>query len=218
MKILPVVIAHGNGIAAFRRHEKYWLMHKEELLVICPENDPLHSKHETIKMFKAEHSGKNAGSRLRALLTEISRRDWDHCVIYEYDSFLIKPELAEGRGLNGILFSNSESPRFAAPIYANPPWHFDRWTFERMMEASDKLPRMTEGGVADRYFSALAYFSNVPLFDYEPNGFSRGTIGTGDISAIRTAIYDGCYAVHGVKQEWVLKAIEQFYDESNPSG
>ena len=53
MNLQVVVIAHGNGIAAFNRHEKFWEAHKAPILVVCPENDPVKCKHEVVKLYEA---------------------------------------------------------------------------------------------------------------------------------------------------------------------
>lgn len=218
MTLLPVIMAHGNGIAAFRRHEKYWLAHKMPLLVCCPEDDPLKSGHETLHFKKASHAGKDAGERLKLLVEELARRTWDQCVIYEYDSFMLEPTVPGSPGIHGIVFRNDESPKFMAERYANPPWTVDRESFEAMRAVMLKYPRLHEHGYADRWLSALAMLAGVPLFDYEPAGFSRGTIQTSDIPLVNMRIkHEGCFAFHGVKQEWVLKAIEQFWDEAHPS-
>ena len=34
---------------------------------------------------------------------------------------------------------------------------------------------------------------------------------------VRAAIYDKATVFHGIKQDWILRAVEQFYDEANPS-
>jgi hypothetical protein len=65
--------------------------------------------------------------------------------------------------------------------------------------------------------AALAYLGGVPLLSFRPKGFSAGTITTEHISQIRTLIYEGGYVFHGVKQAWVLNAIEQFWDEAHPT-
>lgn len=215
MNLQVVVIAHGNGIAAFRRHEKYWLAHKSPILVVCPESDPVESKHETVKLFKACHSGPDALARLKALMENIAERSWGHCIIYEYDSFMLKPDVPDDNGFHSILFPEPNT-RFLAPRYGNPPWSFDRHSFGAMISKMREYPSINEEGLADRFFSALAYLGGVPMLHYNPKGFSSGTISTEHISQVRTSIYEGGYVFHGVKQNWVLNAIEQFWDEAHP--
>ncbi len=214
--LLTVIIAHGNGRAAFNRHEKYWRILKSPMLVVSPVNDPLESDCENLFACEAEHSGSQASQRLIYLMKVLSDRNWNRCILFEYDSFLIEPRLPEGPGLHGVLFSNSEAPKFQAPVYANPPWYFDRWTFENMMATAERYPKLTEGGVADRYFSALCHFAGMPLFPFDPPGYSRGTICHEDVTTLRQAIKQGAYAFHGIKSAWVLTAIEQFWDEEHP--
>ena len=219
MNIQVVIIAHGNAIAVFKQHEKFWLAHKAPLLVICPDNDPLESAHETLKLFKADHSGVNAAARLKQMLHELDKRSWETCVIYEYDSFILDAKLPAQNGFHGILMENLEVPRsrFIAPTYGNPPWTFDRHSFDLMLAKAIEFPEATEEGYADRYLSALAFLAGVPIMDYHPPGFTRGTITKRDLGQVRAAIYDKATAFHGIKQDWILRAVEQFYDEANPS-
>lgn len=218
MSLQVVVIAHGNGVAAFRRHEKFWLALDAPLLVVVPENDPVQTKHELLKVAGAERNGHESIRRLNAMFEHLKQRNWDSCVIYEYDSFSLEPKLPCKPGLYGIVFHNAESPKFMAPRYANPPWFFDRGTFELLFAKARQYYGLHEEGEADRWISALAFLAGVPLFDYSPRGFSRGTIGQGDIPALEHAIKtQRAMHFHGVKQDWMLHAIEQFYDEANPS-
>lgn len=215
MNLQVVVIAHGNGVAAFRRHEKYWLAHKAPILVCTPEDDPLESKYETLKTRCAEHGGFEAAERLQELLHRLPEFKTTHFIIYEYDSFLLKPKLPDHAGFYGIRFSNAESPKYIAPVYANPPWFFDRASLIRMADKAALYPGFIEGGYADRYLSALATLCGIPIMDYSPPGYSNGTISGDDIFEVEKAIKKrGCYAFHGIKQEWVLRAIEQFSEES----
>lgn len=209
-----VVIAHGNGIAAFKRHEKFWQAHKVPLLVICPENDPVKSVHETCKVAEAGHSGEQAARRLGDMLYLLAARPWDHCIIYEYDSFLLEPKLPEPCGFYGIAFRNQEAPKFMAPTYVNPPWYVDRKSFDGIVSKARSYPTVKELGYADRFLSALAFLAGVPILPFEPAGYSKGTLTFNDLPQLEMMIkHHKCYAFHGVKQEWVLRAIEQFWDE-----
>jgi hypothetical protein len=214
-----VIIAHGNGIAAFRRHEKFWKALEAPILVVAPEDDPVETSHEKLTFGLAQRNGRDSIKRLHALFDWLSVREWERCVIYEYDSFSLLPTLPTGGGLHGIVFHNNESPKFMSPRYVNPPWCFDRAAFYALHAKAKAYPTLYEQGEADRWISALAFLAGVPLFDYEPKGFSRGMITSGDVGGLTHAIKE-LHAIHfhGCKQEWVLRAIEQFYDESHPGG
>lgn len=216
MSLQVVVITHDDGIAAFQRHEKYWKAFDSPILVVTPKGSKGKYDHETLAIGKAGRACGDSIVRLQALFDNLSNRNWDRCVIYEYDSFSIKAELTSDPGLFGIVFRNDQSPQFMAPRYANPPWSFDRPSFDRMREKAASY-RFNEYGEADRWISALAFLAGVPILDYQPLGFSRNTISAADIPSLMDAIKQrGATQFHGVKQEWVLRAIEQFYDEANP--
>lgn len=216
-----VIIAHGNGRAAFERHREFWTGFglENQPVVVQPETDRLmetgcyDNRFVVLTLGQAQHNGPDSIRRLRYLFDVLGDRMWNRCIIHEYDSISLQPMLPTGVGLFGNLKVNKEMPKFMAPIYANPPWCFSRSTFELMHAKAKQCDNLMEDGEADRWLSALAYLSGVPLFDYEPAGFSRGTIGWEDIPALREAIYKGALHIHGIKQKWVLAAAEQFYDE-----
>lgn len=217
MKTIAVISAHGQSLAAFKRHQKFWA-HHDDVMVVSPENDPLlpiqFPTWKNVGVGMAEHNGRESIKRFQWIMGHLQdRTDWDWCVMHEYDSFFLEHRLPEYPGFYGVLWQNKESPGYMAPIYANPPWTFDRDSLLQMTAVAERYKGIFENGEADRYWSALAYLSRVPILPYGPPGFSRGTIGPKDIPALRGAIYGGAYAIHGVKQEWVLKAVEQFWDE-----
>lgn len=217
MSIQVVVITHENGIAAFRRHEKFWKAFDAPILVLNPKDDRTKYTHEKLSIGSSQRNGHDSITRLQSLFDSLSKSNWERCVIYEYDSFSLSCELPDGPGLFGIVFKDSECPKFISHRYVNPPWCFDRPTFDRLLLKSKDFPNIYEDGEADRWISALAFLAGVPIFDYSPPGFSRGTICSGDVSHLMHAVKEQrSIHFHGVKQDWVLRAIEQFYDEANP--
>jgi hypothetical protein len=213
MSLLVVIIAHEHGIAAFRRHEKFWLAHKAPLLVVAPEGDDLKTRHEVLAVRGAQQHGTETVQRLHILFDSLAKRSWSQCMIYEYDSFSLDGALPAGRGFYGVICRNDESPKFMAPRYANPPWCFDRMSFDEMNQKRLAFPALYEDGEGDRWLSALAFLANIPILHYNPSGFTRGTIQSQDLPEIEKAIYKGTRMIHGVKFEWLLGAIEQFYDQ-----
>jgi hypothetical protein len=209
-KIQVVVIGHGKANETFKRHEKFWLRHNAPILVSCPSNDLVETNHEKLKSHPASHHGIDARDRLLCLMHNLKRRDWDWCVLYEYDSIFIQPDLPVHKGFYGVVFKDVNSPDFMARRYVNPPWCFDRDSFELMMAKADAYPGILEGGYADRYFSALADLAGVPIMSYDPPGFSRATITDSDLPLLNCALNEGAMAIHGIKDESTLNLIEQF--------
>jgi len=218
MNTQVVVITHAEGRAAFFRHQKFWEAFQSPILILTPDESDLSGyDYERLSVGKAQHNGPDSIIRLQALFETLEKRNWDRCIIYEYDSFSLTPKQPCGPGLFGIVFKNHESPKFMAPRYVNPPWSFDRKTFDLMHSKSTQFHNLFEDGEADRWISALAFLAGVPIFNYDPPGFSRGTITSVDIPDVSHAVREAkAIHFHGVKQEWVLRAVEQFYDEANP--
>lgn len=212
------VIAHGNGIAAFRRHLPLWKAHNPDAgLVLVPTDDPIEQSESpwpVVALGLAQHSGAHSRTRLVWLLQHLAElADCSHFVIFEYDSFCLSPSFTFQKGFIGNLFANSCGADFLAPRYANPPWMIDRRSLTLMCRASKKWPDLIEQGEADRYLSGLAWLSNVPVLPHSPVGFSKGWITETDIAEMRKAIYGGATMIHGIKQKWTLEAALQFYDE-----
>lgn len=216
--IHQTIIAHGNGIAAFRRHLPLWKDHHPDVgLVLCPTNDTIpqtESPWPVVTVELAAHHGPPALIRLRWLLEHLAdQSSISHYIIHEYDSFCLYPDFRYQSGLVGNLFRNRDPEDFIAPRYPNPPWTLDRRSLLLMLRASRKWPDVTEDGYADRYFAALAHLANVPILSHQPLGFARATITEDNISELRKAIYAGATMIHGIKQKWTLEAALQFFDE-----
>lgn len=82
-----------------------------------------------------------------------------------------------------------------------------------MLEAANSWPEVFEEGFADRWLAAIAMLANVPMFDHEPPGFTRGTIGAQDFKDLDDAIMWGSNAIHGVKDSEALDFVQKSYAE-----
>lgn len=210
------IIAHGNGLAAFRRHKPLWAAHDAATLVVVPEDDPIdqsESPWPVIHVAKAQHNGPESKIRLQWILEYLASLELPRYVIYEYDSFCLSPKIHLQRGFAGNVKANKYPERFLAPRYANPPWVLDYGSLVAMLKASRRWPDLVEEGEADRYLSALAWLGNVPVLPHAPPGYSDGCITEYEITYLRKAIYGGSTMIHGIKQEWTWRAALQFYDE-----
>ena len=217
MSAFLIIIAHGNALETFRRHRSLWKDHPHEGgVVIVPENDSIdqnESQWPVVRIGKAEHNGTESLKRLRWLLNLHETQNQEHFVIYEYDSFCLFPDFRYQLGLCGNLYANQKPERFLAPRYANPPWIIDNRSLALMDATSKRWPDIVEEGEADRYLSAVAYLSNVPVLNHAPPGFSEAHIEENQIPSMRSAIHSGATMIHGVKQRWVYEAALQFFDQ-----
>ena len=212
------IIAHGNGLAAFRRHIPLWQEHHADAaLVLVPENDPIEQQESpwpVVRLGNAEHNGVQSRIRLRWLLDHLSQQtNCSHFIIHEYDSFSLSGHVKFQTGFCGNVFGNWDRDRFLAWRYVNPPWTVDYGGLCAMWKAARRWPDLLEEGEADRYLSALAVLANVPILPHDPKGYSYNWITEKEVAPMRKAIYDGGTLIHGVKQKWVLEAALQFYDE-----
>src|SRR6185295_4317932 len=114
MRTQVVVSAHGNGRAAFERHKKFWDAFGTETLpvIVQPSTDRMfepmmepssedEKERDLITVGLAEHNGPDSIKRLRTLFDALADRTWQRCIIHEYDSISLAPELPLGFGLFG---------------------------------------------------------------------------------------------------------------------
>jgi hypothetical protein len=200
------ILAHGKAAEVFNRHISLWTRLKPHIaFVISPFNDPLlNCPWPQARVGQAGHACDGSILRLMTMLQRLANIDTDYHIICEYDSFLLEPPVFR-HGLTGTVFAN-RSERFSAPRYVNPPWMIDHQSTLRMRETAMQLPDLYEGGFADRYLSALAMISGVPILDWMPPGFSRATIKTpSELRLMRNAIKFGhARTIHGIKHKTTL--------------
>lgn len=201
------VMAHGAVQETFNRHLPLWMAHKADVQVVCPVNDPVNAPFPIIRFDDAERAGPQAHARLRHMhqhLCENSKSGYH--LICEYDSFLLSdPVLSPG--LWGIMQMNKQSPDFLAHRYPNPPWLIDSVSLAAMWDVAQRYPLLYEGGEADRYWAALAELAGVPMFEYRPAGFTKGTIDSIHHMELHVELEMGCRAFHGVKDKHTLALI-----------
>lgn len=214
------ILAHGAAQATFSRHVKLWDALCPHVTVICPVNDKLSDCPYPVQCVgNACHAGKASIERLKAALGGILKYQDGFHLICEYDSFLLTPSFTKRKGLIGPLQPNYEPCRFIAPRYPNPPWLLDWRTVYLMTEAAHQWPDVWEEGYADRYFAALAVLAGVPILDYDPPGYTRGTIQAEHWYDMEAAIKKGAVAIHGVKDLETLKFVQKVYaDKTKQQG
>lgn len=207
MNPLVVIIAHGKATPVFRRHLPLWESHGFPILVCTPQDDTVETEHEKVAYGPSEGAGECAHLRLSSLMLNLANRNNSHFVVFEYDSFFTERKIDFRRGFHGIMFANLESPKFMAPRYAGFPWIIDGGCLFQMIQAYGDFPNLKERGHNDRWLAALASISNVPMFDFDPPGFSRGKIKDEDFNDLKKAIDSGVKSFHGVKDQWVFDYI-----------
>ena len=209
---LITIHAHRDGQAAFERNLAHWEMLGYDILILCPEDAPVETKHEVISCAKAEHHGWGSKERMVFWMEKVKRRNYNHFLLAEYDCLFLGDKLPEfGRGFYGILFHNAESPKYMADRYANPPWIIDSTSLNAMHNKAWEFPAVWEMGHQDRYLSAIAQLAGIPILPYDPPGFSRGTVGTEDLGQLCAAIICGTEMIHGIKDEFIYQKAVEFH-------
>lgn len=210
MKTQIVVSSYAGAAPVFDALKPYWLAHKSPILVGSPENDKHLTEFENVYLEASSHHGPSSTRRMRRLFKLLGEREWDNCIIFEYDSFFLKPFTQIHRGFHAILFENQESPKYMAPRYGLPPWSFDRLSFDKMLQVMNDFPSIYENGYDDRFICALAFLANIPVLSYDPPGYASDTLKPHHLDDLKKHVQSGTTAIHGVKQEWMLRAIESF--------
>lgn len=199
------IIAHGSAQQTFDRHLKYWEALDPRLSVYCPADDAVNTSHTRILSGNRGRATGDSIKRLRKILKDFLETEEKFLVIFEYDSICLEPEWLQVD--EGILYGNAMmnlDPRFIAPRYLNPPWMMSRDVAFALDSAADRYPSIFETGEVDRWISAMAHLAGVPMLDFSPRGFTRGTIGHEHLPEMFAAIYDGASMIHGLKHGVLL--------------
>lgn len=209
------IIAHGAAQDTFDRHLKFWEAINSRPIVYCPTDDPVQTEHERVLSGSRGRATDDSIQRLKLILQQFILSGQEYLVIFEYDSLCLEPEWLQVDDC--VLFGNAmlnHDSRFIAPRYLTPPWMLSRSVAIRLMCKANELPFITEHGEVDRWISAVAHLVGVPMLDYQPKGFSCGTIGHEHLSNMHTAIYDGGTMFHGFKHEVILGHALTYWRET----
>jgi hypothetical protein len=208
MNPLIIVEAHGAEQATFDRHLPLWEAHKHDIVVFCPEDDPVKTLHPTNPCFKAAHHGEQAWLRRREILRCCGNdRLHDWFIFFEYDSFCLDPIIQFLPGLRGNIGINYDPDRFMAQRYPVPPWTMDVNAVEVLWGTALYYPLLIEEGQHDRMIGAYAHFGNLPVFWHDPKGFGMNTILPEHYEGLKAVLKAGGTMIHGCKTEECLKFI-----------
>lgn len=207
---LCIVLGFGKRQDVFDRHLPLWERHGFDMVIGCPSDDPLDARgHDRVFTGLSSYTGIEAVKRLRYVLSKYNNQ-WEsnHLLIFEYDSICLLDKPQMSAGFHGIFQANQDPWHFVTPCYLNCPWIIDSLSATKMSMTAEEYPDLTEQGQDDRYLSALAWFSGVPLIGHKEGGFARNTIQPGDYLAMTEAIKGGVKWIHGIKDGQTLEVIK----------
>lgn len=207
---LCIVLGFGKQQATFDRHLPLWTRHGFDMLIGCPSDDPLDGRGFPVRFTgQSSYAGDKSVERLKNVLRAVAGGGFLNAIIFEYDSICLidKPEIKAG--FHGIFEANEDRWNYVAPCYLNAPWTIDAESAWKMLETAESYPDLTEGGQDDRYLSALAWFSGVPLIGHKEGGFARNTIASADWPLMIDKVQQGAKWVHGIKTEDTLTLLRQ---------
>ena len=208
MNVGVVITAWGGGQQVFDMLAPFWEMHGLPILVACPKNSRVSTKHRVFCYGMADHTGPAAIARWVNLLNFLWTEPHDIWVIFEYDSLCLDPQLYVRPGFYGIDRPNFEGARFMASHYLGPPWTIDRESLRRLRQVANVHHEVYEHGCDDRYLAALAMIAGVPMLNHDRAVYIPGAVITsGHYDMVRKAIRGGGTYVHGVKTQECLNAV-----------
>lgn len=208
-----IVLAHHGVEDTVLRHFPLWQAHGYPVWLVSPTDAPL-TIEAGDRQLKVGRSGKIdpvTCDRIMAVFDEFMQSKHNRLAMFEYDSFCLQKELSIGTGLSGILHLNSDPMRFMAPRYVQAPWLLNRLSVQRMISTYRTFTNIKEEGSADRFLSALAHVSGVPIFN--SNGVGYDTVVPDNIIHLAAHIIRGGIThIHGIKDEWALKMVLGCYE------
>jgi hypothetical protein len=194
--------------ATFDRHLPFWEHHNWPIVIICPKDSVVTTKHEVVSVGLTSHSGTNGYLRCERILELITERKPRWTIINEYDSFCLDPRPELKKGFWGNIQPGYDLSQFVCNRYPNPPWTLDLESAKTMLAFHRKYPDIEEGGFHDRLLAAWSTLSGVPLIGFHLKGFSNDTLLERDSGELeRRIIHHGACWIHGVKTENALKII-----------
>lgn len=209
-------MAHAQAQATFDRHLPLWEAHGCPILVYCPANSQVQTRHPVLAYGKASHHDAEANRRFKFLLRHLERSLYDKFVVFEYDSFCLTPQLPlNDPAIAGNIFYDGEHLKngFEGESFIHPPLMFEAFALQSLNEVLQEMPDTACRGFWDRLLGYATEKGSWWCRDFLADGigFSRNTIETTDIPAVEKAVLAGATLIHGCKTEQCLKAILNAY-------
>lgn len=199
--MIAIVLAHGGAKEAVERHFPNWCQAFEEIILICPADDPLRGAlpigGATGKMGRGHIERMMFAMAIACRFTE--------AVVMEYDTLIYGRVYAPEKAIGcSELFANDDD-KFSAPIYAHSPWVASEETWWKMLTAGAGA----EHGFPDRWLAECAHRAGIPFLKPAVSFSTDREWTPGQIEYARTVRRNGCGFIHGVKTPEIFNAIHE---------
>lgn len=207
MRVATTIFTFGGGRQITGRHLPIWRKHSDSVLLVFPEDDPCEIQGvDTIRHEVSNKFGLPCLKRQLFGMQESLRYDADYYVFTEYDGFMLKrPE--PRKGVQANLFPDHGSD-YRAEYFAHFPWIFQAEVLREFCDRATLEP--FENGFVDRWLAAQLTKLKLPVCNLQESGegYSRNSIESrGETRELLGKIRDGAYALHGIKDEFLLYKV-----------
>lgn len=217
MKITTTVFAHGGAIETAKRHYPIWKKNSDNISIISPVDNPcILDDVNCLTNSKSQHHGYDSLKRQLFGLKSALSYDSDYYVFLEYDAIMLqRPQprpIIQGNLFNEHIFLN----RLAEPMsqglcFLHFPWIFPsnvlKFFTESVEVKEDDYP-VTDGWMAQKIMDLSLNIHNT----HYKEGYSQNTIEPKHFNELLTAIQNGAYAFHGIKEQETLDIVMQSFD------
>lgn len=140
--------------------------------------------------------------------TSLAAQEYHNFLLCESDCIFTSPIPDVISGISAKLAGHS-SEGFLASHFYHCPWIFSYdAACEFLRRAHVMISKgLTEQGFIDRFLGLYSELYGVTL--QQMNTYSRNTIDLDDVPAVRQAIAEGVFFIHGVKDKEVLRQITE---------
>jgi hypothetical protein len=216
------IMGHGAAEAIFQRNLPLWVGKADQMLVLCPKDDPIKSIPSNAGGIVSGSQGIYSEAACRRLVEYLKILKWAaDCPLFlcEYDSGPVREIPWHLCELSNTLFSNgwTDGDQFVA----HPPYMMNRTTLgilaEHLQDVIDRKREVRsdlERIFSDRFIGTAVADKKVWSLSWERNlnrGFTRNTIEPGDIPRLREYLLDHPDSmVHGIKSQEALDVVLKF--------
>lgn len=190
-----------------------WERLRLPITVVCPEDNPIKTRHALVKIGSRQHHGDAAIDRFIKILDLAVGTGFPFILFNEYDSLAYKIpfSMKTTPGLHGFVWTDGD-PRngFKGRYFIHPPLFMDIETADRIIESAIKWKALgTERGFWDRWIGMVCEKGEIPMHTTEAHHFSRNTIEQGHIGMLVNALGKGANWFHGVKNKETFDLIHK---------
>jgi hypothetical protein len=220
MNVTTTVFAHGGAIETAKRHYPIWRKNSDNILIVSSVDDPcILNEVDCLTHGEAQHHGYDSLKRQLFGFKSALSYDSDYYVFLEYDAIMLqrpKPRpIIQGNLFNDYIFLNKlTEPMRQGLCFLHFPWIFPSNVlkfFTESVEVKKDDYFHQDGWMAQKIMDLNLEIHNT----YYQEAYSQNTIEPKHFDELSTAIKNGAYAIHGIKEQETLDVVMRSFEKTS---